>query len=300
MAAAGLLVIASASAPIEAATPSPTPNPCLAAGACALITVSLTGNGSGTVASGDGFIHCHREGGITTGPCSHIYDTTGGPVPWSLTEGPDPGSYMCTNNSCAFGTGARGGFFNGSEVVTADHEFKLVNPALVTVTRGGNGSGKVTSTQPGISCGSDCSSEYNEGSSLTLQAVAAGSSTFAGWGKGSCAGQGSTCTFVVGAGPITIRPTFSLKATPAPSVAPTSTPEASPSIAATPEPTTAPASPASTSAGPSQPAPTTPPTVVPAASSGGDSMIPTLLGLLLGVGFGFGLGYAVRGRRRAT
>ena len=62
----------------------------------------------------------------------------------------------------------------------------------LTVGKAGTGSGTVTSSPAGISCGSDCSESYASGTSVTLTASAVGGSTFAGW-SGACSGTG-TCT----------------------------------------------------------------------------------------------------------
>jgi len=56
-----------------------------------------------------------------------------------------------------------------------DDEFTL------TVTRNGSGTGFVNSSPPGISCGSDCSNDYFQGTLVTLAAVPSSGSTFAGW-----------------------------------------------------------------------------------------------------------------------
>ena len=62
----------------------------------------------------------------------------------------------------------------------------------LTVTKGGTGSGTVTSSPAGINCGTDCMENYNSGTMVTLTAAAASGSTFAGW-SGACAGTG-VCT----------------------------------------------------------------------------------------------------------
>ena len=59
---------------------------------------------------------------------------------------------------------------------------------ILTVAKAGSGSGTVTG--PGISCGSDCSEPYADGTSVTLTATRAANSTFAGW-SGACSGTGS-------------------------------------------------------------------------------------------------------------
>jgi len=61
------------------------------------------------------------------------------------------------------------------------------------VTRGGTGSGTVTSSPSGINCGASCSSSFVSGTSVTLTATPAAGSTFAGWG-GACSGTATTCT----------------------------------------------------------------------------------------------------------
>src|SRR5690606_34343170 len=53
------------------------------------------------------------------------------------------------------------------------------------VMRVGNGAGTVTSTPPGIDCGTDCSESYPPDTPVALVAVADAGSTFTGWG-GAC------------------------------------------------------------------------------------------------------------------
>lgn len=79
--------------------------------------------------------------------------------------------------------------------------------AMLTVSRDGNGSGSVTSSPPGIECGSDCSESYASGSSVTLTATPAPGSTFTGW-SGECSGTGP-CTVTL-AGAASVTATFSI------------------------------------------------------------------------------------------
>ena len=58
---------------------------------------------------------------------------------------------------------------------------------ILTVAKAGSGSGTVTG--PGISCGSDCSEGFAEGTSVALTATGAANSTFAGWLR-ACSGTG--------------------------------------------------------------------------------------------------------------
>ena len=62
----------------------------------------------------------------------------------------------------------------------------------LTVTKAGTGTGLVTSSPAGISCGTDCTEDYASGTSVSLTAAPAGGSVFGGW-SGACAGT-ATCT----------------------------------------------------------------------------------------------------------
>jgi hypothetical protein len=72
-------------------------------------------------------------------------------------------------------------------------------PATLTVGRVGSGSGTVTSAPAGIDCGATCSAGFPSGSTVTLTAVAASGSTFAGWSGGACSGAGSCSVSMSGA-----------------------------------------------------------------------------------------------------
>jgi hypothetical protein len=82
------------------------------------------------------------------------------------------------------GTGAQSADTNG------------VTPAALkltlTVAKSGSGAGTVTSSVGTISCGATCSASFDEGTLVTLTALASGGSAFAGW-SGPCTGIGS-CT----------------------------------------------------------------------------------------------------------
>jgi DNA-binding beta-propeller fold protein YncE len=65
------------------------------------------------------------------------------------------------------------------------------------VAKSGTGEGTVSSEPAGINCGSACAAEYNIGSEVTLTAVPAPGSAFAGW-SGACSGS-SPCHVVLGA-----------------------------------------------------------------------------------------------------
>jgi aryl-phospho-beta-D-glucosidase BglC (GH1 family) len=93
-----------------------------------------------------------------------------------------------------------------------------VNRAL-TVAKAGAGSGTVTSSPSGINCGSTCSANYANGTSVTLTASAASGSSFAGW-SGACSGTGACTVSMTAARSVTATfngstptPTFALSVT---------------------------------------------------------------------------------------
>jgi hypothetical protein len=63
----------------------------------------------------------------------------------------------------------------------------------LTVAKSGTGSGTVTSSPTGISCGRTCSAAYLVDTRVILTARPAAGSVFSGWSGGGCSGKG-TCT----------------------------------------------------------------------------------------------------------
>lgn len=74
--------------------------------------------------------------------------------------------------------------------------YYTVTTNALSIKKTGTGSGTVTSSPAGISCGSDCSEEYSKDTSVTLTATPATGSKFIGW-SGSCTGTKTTCTFTM-------------------------------------------------------------------------------------------------------
>lgn len=66
----------------------------------------------------------------------------------------------------------------------------------LTVTSSGNGAGTVASVPTGIDCGSTCSAQFEDGTTVTLTATAATDSKFVGWTGSACSGTGP-CTFAL-------------------------------------------------------------------------------------------------------
>ncbi len=73
--------------------------------------------------------------------------------------------------------------------------FQRPGPVL-QVSKEGQGNGRVTSMPSGIDCGSECESNFNNNTEVTLTASAAPGSGFEGWG-GDCMGTDLTCTIRV-------------------------------------------------------------------------------------------------------
>src|SRR5258708_5142524 len=75
---------------------------------------------------------------------------------------------------------------------------QAVQPALtVTITKSGGGTGVVSSSPAGLSCGATCAAGFHTGASLTLRGAASGGSGFTGLGGRGCSA----------AAPCTIAPT---------------------------------------------------------------------------------------------
>lgn len=78
------------------------------------------------------------------------------------------------------------------------------NAQTLTVAKVGTGDGTVSSSPAGINCGAVCDASFAYGTSVTLTAVAAGSSQFLGW-SGACAGAGSCTVTMTEAKSVTAR-----------------------------------------------------------------------------------------------
>lgn len=87
--------------------------------------------------------------------------------------------------------------------VGAEYEFssnEIVVPLIgaLTVAKAGGGTGTVSSAPAGIACGVACTALFEEGTAITLTAVADAGSEFTGW-SGACSGTGP-CPFILGEG----------------------------------------------------------------------------------------------------
>jgi hypothetical protein len=141
------------------------------------LDVDLTGAGSGTVSSTSGTIVCGTGGAMcsetvnygTTRTLSASSDADSVFVGWSGAECPGTGPCMVS--------------------VTADVTVQALferAPYVLTVARGGTGTGTVVSDVAGINCGADCDETYRHGDIIVLTATASATSDFAGWSGAGC------------------------------------------------------------------------------------------------------------------
>ena len=142
------------------------------------LTVAVSGGGSGTVTGS----------GINCGAVCATNPATGATV--SLTATAAPGSTFDGWGGACSGTGACDVIMNQSQNVTASFSTALPSRFDLMVSRSGSGSGSISSSPTGISCGSTCSTNFESGTTVTLSATPISGSTFAGWG-GNCSGSAS-------------------------------------------------------------------------------------------------------------
>src|SRR4051794_41134578 len=150
------------------------------------LTVVKEGGGTGTVTS--------REAGVDCGDdCSEAYPS-GTTVTLTATPGPGTTFVGWAGGNCT-GTGACTVMLSEDTDVTAS--FELDN--TIVVTRAGSGTGTVTSSPAGISCGATCAAGFSPNQAVTLTAVAVAGSTFTGWAGGGCTGTGPCTTTITAA-----------------------------------------------------------------------------------------------------
>jgi streptogramin lyase len=130
-------------------------------------------------------------------PASHAISeyTAGlssGSTPIWITSGPDASMWF-TDNSGAIGQVTTGASSTNRNL---------------TVSLGGSGSGRVTSSPAGLACPGTCTHGFEFGTPVTLSAAAGSGSTFAGWG-GPCTATAS-CTVMM-TGPLTVPAKFTAK-----------------------------------------------------------------------------------------
>ena len=105
-----------------------------------------------------------------------------------ITKGSDGRMWFNEFNRNALGAITTG----GSPPPPPPESFKL------TLSKGGNGSGTVTSSPSGIDCGPTCAADFSPGTQVTLTPTGTSGSTFGGWSGGGCSGSGN-CTVTMNA-----------------------------------------------------------------------------------------------------
>jgi predicted carbohydrate-binding protein with CBM5 and CBM33 domain len=157
------------------------------------LSVTRNGTGGGTVYSTPAGIDC----GAT---CSASFAS--GTVVTLVGDVASGSTFAGWGGGLCTGTGPCTVTMSQARAVTATFNTTTGTLYALTVNRAGAGSGTVTSTPAGISCGSTCAASFNSGTTVTLTAAAASGSTFAGW-SGACTGTGSCTTTLTAAQTVT-------------------------------------------------------------------------------------------------
>lgn len=151
------------------------------------LTVTANGPGDGYVSSSPTGIDCGTPGAGSHESCYSVFGT-GQPV--TLTANPGTGSTFSGWGGACSGTQLTcDTTLSEARSVTASF---AQGPRKLTVTKGGNGAGTVSSNPSGISCGSSCDADYPFGTVVQLTPAEATGSDFTGW-TGACSGTGG-CT----------------------------------------------------------------------------------------------------------
>ncbi len=161
------------------------------------VTVAKSGTGAGTITSSPSGISCGTTCTASLGNSAAI----------TLNAAAAAGSQFVDWSGACSGTAASCSIAAGTSAVSATARFDLILFSL-NVTLAGTGTGTVTSSPAGISCGSDCSENIASGTSVTLTATPSASSTFTGWSGGGCSGT-APCTITMNAA-AAVTATFTL------------------------------------------------------------------------------------------
>jgi alpha-tubulin suppressor-like RCC1 family protein len=145
--------------------------------------------------------------GTTTGSSSPVTMSRTG-VTWTSSN-----TAVATIGTTGRATGVSAGLTTitatDTSGATASTTLTVRDRVTLSVLPAGAGMGSVTSSPPGIDCGTDCSEPYDSGTTVTLTASAASNSNFAGWG-GCDTVSGTTCTVTMSAARV-VTAIFDLK-----------------------------------------------------------------------------------------
>ena len=143
-------------------------------------------------------------GQVVTLNGSASIDPDSSPLPltydWRQTAGPAVTLTNPTSTTPNF-TPTQTGLYTFSLMVSDEQDFSLpdsvtflvqVDTAILTVSKVGSGSGKVSSIPAGIDCGTNCAYAFDKDTVVTLSPLADNGWVFTGW-SGVCHGKGATC-----------------------------------------------------------------------------------------------------------
>jgi M6 family metalloprotease-like protein len=129
----------------------------------------------------------HLEKGGNRGDSGDAYRSSGVSMIGAATV-PGTDSYQ---GGIVYSTGNEvSGISAAGPVMEFDFDGGAPPPVSFTLSVSKNGSGTVSSSPAGISCGASCGADFSSGASVTLSAAPDAGWTFSGWG-GACSGTGS-------------------------------------------------------------------------------------------------------------
>ncbi len=147
--------------------------------------------------------------GTTTNASTPVNVSGTGGLTWTSSN-----PSVATINAAGLATGVASGTTtitasdgSGSASTTLTVTQSTQRVTLSTVLQG-NGAGSMSSNPVGIACGTDCSEDYDNGTTVTLTAATGSGSSFAGW-TGCDSMSGLTCTVMMSVAK-TVTATFNL------------------------------------------------------------------------------------------
>lgn len=168
-----------------------------------LVTLNKMGSGTGSVSSSPSGLACATD-------CSGASASFSSSAAITLTAQPSSGSVFAGWGGSCTGTGSCTIPAGSSDVnVTASFTLSGGAPRTVTLVKGGDGAGSVSSSPSGLTCSADCnqaSATFAGSTTIVLTAQAATGSRFVGW-TGACAGTG-TCTIAAGSTNVRVTASF--------------------------------------------------------------------------------------------
>ena len=171
------------------------------------LTVTVAGSGTGTVKSTPSGISCPSSCLAPFSQNSNVTLTATAAAGSSFagfTDNCTPANPQTNPPTCTVAI--------GTADVSVTATFNTGSVDTLTVNFAGTGTGTVMSAPAGIICPTTCSANFASGTAVTLTAVAADGSTFAGWSGAGCTGTG-TCVVTVSAA-VTVTATFNSGNTP--------------------------------------------------------------------------------------